>query len=76
VSLRTLQRRLREHVGVGPKALLKRLRLQEAAARLAEGEPLADLAYALGYCDQAHFARDFTEAVGHPPGRYAAMARG
>lgn len=76
-TLRTLQRRLRERVGVGPKALLRRCRLQEAAARLEEGQPLdlAELAMRLGYGDQAHFTRDFRAAVGRPPGAYAAAAR-
>lgn len=76
-TLRTLQRRLREHVGVGPKALLRRCRLQEAAARLAEGEAvnLSELALRLGYGDQAHFSRDFRAVVGRSPGAYAAGAR-
>ncbi len=74
IGLRVLQRRLRQHVGVGPKALLRRFRLQEAAARLAESKRVdhAALAQALGYCDQAHFVRDFTAVVGQPPGKYAA----
>ncbi|MEL6347385.1 MAG: helix-turn-helix transcriptional regulator [Myxococcota bacterium] len=70
VGLRTLQRRMRRDIGIGPKALLRRFRLQEAVARIEEGTPLADLAYALGYCDQAHFCRDFTAVIGAPPSRY------
>lgn len=70
VSLRTLQRRLRQYVGIGPKQLLLRFRLQEAAARLSEGETIPEVAYSLGYADQAHFSRDFARTIGRPPGRY------
>lgn len=72
MTLRSLQRRLREHVGVGPKALIRRFRVQEAAARLAEGErvDLAALALSLGYADQAHFSRDFKATVGASPRAY------
>jgi len=38
VSTRTLQRLFRRHVGVGPKWVLRRYRLQEAAEQLAAGE--------------------------------------
>lgn len=76
MTLRTLQRHMREHVGVGPKALLRRFRLHEAAARLAEGEvDQAALAFALGYFDQAHFVRDFSRTIGQSPSAYAAAAR-
>lgn len=77
VGLRTLQRGLREHVGVGPKQLLRRFRLLEAAEALSRGRTVdqAELAYRLGYADQAHFVRDFATAIGRPPGRYAAEQR-
>lgn len=44
-----------------------------AAARADEGAGIdwAALAADLGYADQAHLTRDFTAAVGAPPGRYA-----
>jgi AraC-like DNA-binding protein len=32
----------------------------------------SSLAAELGYYDQAHLIRDFTAAVGEPPGRYSA----
>jgi AraC-like DNA-binding protein len=38
VSRRTLQRLFREYVGVGPKLVLKRYRMHEAAQRIAAGE--------------------------------------
>ncbi|POM27415.1 Transcriptional activator FeaR [Actinomadura rubteroloni] len=73
VSVRTLQRLFADHVGVSPKWVLRRARLHEAAARAHAGTAVdwAALASDLGYSDQAHLTRDFTAAVGVPPGRYA-----
>ena len=74
LSPRSLQRLFHRYVGVTPKWVLQRYRLQEAAWRLAEAgpdEPWARVAVELGYFDQSHFIRDFTRAVGQPPGAYA-----
>ena len=73
VGTRTLQRLFAEYVGVGPKWVSRRCRLQQAAQRAAGGEEIAwvRLAADLGYSDQAHFTRDFTAAVGTSPTRYA-----
>lgn len=72
VGERQLQRVCRRRIGLSPKWLLQRRRLQEAAARLGEADPpaLADLALELGYGDQAHFTRDFTTVIGRSPGRF------
>ena len=72
VGERQLQRICRRRIGLSPKWLLQRRRLQEAAARLGAADPpaLADLAAGLGYTDQAHFTRDFTTVLGRPPGRF------
>lgn len=74
VSTRTLQRLFRRHVGVGPKWVLRRYRLQEAAEQLAAGErrDWTRLALDLGYFDHAHFIRDFREVVGRSPSEYEA----
>lgn len=72
VGERQLQRICRRRIGLSPKWLLQRRRLQEAAAHLGEEDApaLADLAAELGYTDQAHFTRDFTTVIGRPPGRF------
>ncbi|MEZ4450100.1 MAG: helix-turn-helix domain-containing protein [Nannocystaceae bacterium] len=72
LGLRTIQRALRRHVGVGPKVLIRRHRLLEASHRLSRGEAIdhAALALALGYADQSHFIRDFSAVVGSSPARY------
>jgi AraC-like DNA-binding protein len=73
VSVRTLQRLFRRWVGVSPKWVLQRLRLQEAAERVDEAgaEDAAATAVELGYYDQAHFINDFRAGVGRSPRRYA-----
>jgi AraC-like DNA-binding protein len=75
VSTRTLQRLFRRHVGIGPKWVLRRYRLQEAAEQLAAGErsDWTRLALDLGYFDHAHFIRDFRAVVGRSPAEYEAM---
>lgn len=75
-SVRTLQRQFRRGVGVGPKWVLARFRLQEAAYAL-ETDPtvdLADLAARLGWYDQAHLTNDFRRMLGETPGQYASVA--
>ena len=75
-SKRTLQRLFREYVGVGPKWVINRYRIVEAADRLGSGESVdfAALAVELGYFDQAHFIRDFKGLIGLSPGEYAKRA--
>lgn len=75
-SVRALQRLFRRYVGVGPKWLLARHRLQDAAAAIDAGESdLAGLASDLGWFDQAHFSRDFRATVGVTPSSYLASVR-
>ncbi|WP_448319103.1 DUF6597 domain-containing transcriptional factor [Streptomyces sp. CO7] len=77
MSVRRLQRLFAEYVGVGPKSVIRRARIQEAAVRAAAApQNWSDLAAELGYADQAHFTRDFTACVGASPAAYASSARG
>ena len=78
LSERTLQRRFRREVGIGPKWVLSRLRLQEAALALEEnpGCDLSALAPRLGFYDQAHLTNTFAEMLGETPAAYAARAGG
>ena len=76
ISERTLQRLLHKRIGLGPKWLIRRRRLQEAADRLRDLDAeLAGIAADLGYADQAHFTRDFRRATGLTPGEFAARFR-
>lgn len=69
IGERALQRLFSNYVGVSPKWVIQRFRLQEAMSRLAcaGSTDLAGLAQELGFFDQAHLTRDFTRLVGHSP---------
>ena len=75
---RALQRLFNDYVGVSPKWVIRRSRLHDAAARLANAEDvnLTHLAAELGYSDQAHFTRDFKALVGRSPSDYRRSASG
>ena len=76
VSLRTLQRQFTAHLGVGPKWVVQRFRLLDAAAAAHAGDRTdwTALAAELGFADQAHLIRAFTAAVGTPPATYQKQA--
>jgi len=77
ISKRTLQRLFSHYVGVSPKWVIRRYRLQEAAEHLAEGEAVdwPKLALDLGYFDQAHFINDFKTIIGKTPAEYVKHMR-
>ncbi|MDA3625991.1 helix-turn-helix domain-containing protein [Saccharopolyspora oryzae] len=72
-SIRQLQRLFAEHVGIGPKWVIRRYRLHEVTERMARGAELdwASVAAELGYADQAHLTRDFKSLFGEPPTHHA-----
>ena len=76
LSERSLQRLMERYVGLSPKRVIVRHRLQDVVAQLdaGTGETLADLAARLGFYDQAHLAREFSAFVGVPPSAYRAGA--
>ena len=76
VSVRTLQRLTRRHVGLPPLAMIRRYRLQEAAQRLRTDPNLgiADVAAELGYADHAHLTDVFREVLGYTPSGYRRSA--
>ena len=77
LSERALQRLVRRRLGLTPKWLIQRRRLQEAAERLrGRGTTLAEVAAQLGYADQPHFSRDFSRVTGMTPGAFAARYAG
>ncbi len=72
MTVRSLQRLFQREIGIGPKEVIRRFRLQEAAERLLREPDLAcgELAQDLGYFDQAHFIRDFKAVAGVAPDVY------
>ena len=77
VGVRRVQRLFAEYVGASPKWVIRRYRMQEAAAKAAVG-PVSwtRLAADLRYSDQAHFCRDFIANVGVAPSSYARSCAG
>lgn len=70
VSERHLRRHVVAEVGYGPKLLGRVLRLRRALADVRRGLPLAEVAHAGGYADQAHFAGDCRALAGAAPSAF------
>ena len=60
---------------VSPGELVRELRLAWATEQLAGERPIAEIAAVAGYCDQSHFARAFTRAMGHTPRQHRRAVR-
>lgn len=74
LSERALQRLVHRRLGLTPKWLIQRRRLQEAAERLrTRSMTLVQVAAVLGYADQPHFIRDFSRVTSMTPGQFAAL---
>jgi AraC-like DNA-binding protein len=69
LSERQLRRRCHAAFGYGPKILYRVLRFQRALGMARGGMEFAGVAYAAGYADQAHLARDVRELAGVPLSR-------
>jgi AraC-like DNA-binding protein len=57
--------------GITPHAYVIGRRLDAARDRILDGEPLADVAAAVGFYDQAHLTHRFKRFLGVTPGRFA-----
>lgn len=66
-SHRRLVTRLREHVGLNPKAVAAVVRFEQAVHELSATPALAELAARCGYADQSHLTRDFARYAGASP---------
>jgi AraC-like DNA-binding protein len=73
MNVRTLQRLFGRCVGVSPKWVIQRFRLQEAAELIEQnGVPdWVSLSQDLGFYDQAHFIKSFKAMVGKSPEAYS-----
>lgn len=68
-----LERSLRKAVGMSPKQLIIRIRIDEAVRRLDDTDlPIAVVAGECGFYDQSSFTRQFQRVVGMTPGAYRA----
>lgn len=69
-----LARHFRAAFGTSPHRFQMMRRLEKGRTMIAAGQPLADVAAAVGFADQSHMTRMFKRAYGVPPGRWAALA--
>lgn len=58
-------------VGLPPHAYLQDVRVRRAQRLIELGQPLADVALAVGFSNQSHLTRRFKRTVGVTPGHYA-----
>ncbi|MGA3216159.1 MAG: helix-turn-helix domain-containing protein [Acidimicrobiales bacterium] len=69
MSPATLERRMRRVLGLSPRQLLVRVRLEEAVHRIVSSEvPLGEVAAACGFFDQAAMNRQMRQLLGVTPG--------
>jgi len=75
VSVRTLQRRLRDW-GFSFEEIVDDIRRTEALREVLAGQhSIMEIAFLLGYSDHAHFTRAFKRWTGLPPQQYANACR-
>jgi AraC-like DNA-binding protein len=63
-------------VGLPPYAYFDHVRIARAHQMIGAGARISDVAYVLGFSDQAHLTRHFHRASFMTPGQYASIARG
>lgn len=68
LSRRQFVRRFRAETGEAPWAYVRRVRDEQAVRRLEAGDAPAEVAFALGYADQAHLTRSLRARTGQTPG--------
>jgi AraC-like DNA-binding protein len=66
-----LVRAFRSEVGLPPYEYLTHLRVSRARELLRRGVLVAEIAQAVGFCDESQLHRHFRRIVGVPPGLYA-----
>ncbi len=65
----------RAATGVTAHGFVTQLRVAKARHLLAESDPAAEVAHAVGFVDQSHLIRHFRAALGITPGQYARESR-
>jgi len=72
LSASHLIRAFKETYGLTPHAYQLNCRIEFCRAQLRAGQPIAAVAFAAGFSDQAHFQRTFKRFVAATPGQYRA----
>jgi len=76
LSTSYFNRAFRDTFGMSPHTFILRCRTDRAMALLSGGDdPIAQIAVACGFADQAHFSRVFSRHAGLPPGAWRRLKR-
>jgi AraC-like DNA-binding protein len=67
-----LIRAFKDKYGLTPHAYLTNCRIEFSRSQLRRGRPIAEVALAAGFADQAHLQRSFKKLVAATPGQYRA----
>lgn len=70
ISRYHLLRMFQTHFGVSPHTYLTHRRITEAKIRLRSGQPITEIAHAIGFVDQSHFTKRFKQITGITPKQY------
>lgn len=78
VSIKTIERRFQEHLGISPKQYCQLIRFFQCLKAPFDpaAECLSSLAYSNGYYDQMHFIKEVKKFTGLTPSAYFAMDKG
>jgi AraC-like DNA-binding protein len=76
MSKSALSHCMSQELGVSPIGLRTLVRVSHAQRLLAQGIPVSDVAFSVGFCDQAALTRHLRSLSGVTPARYAKMMRG
>ena len=68
-----LLRVFQKEIGMPPHAYLQNVRVHRAQQLIDAGQPLAEVALAVGFSSQSHLTRRFKKTIGLTPGQYAAQ---
>ena len=63
-----VSRKFREVTGAGLATTLRRVRVARALARVAAGDPIAQVALSCGFADQSHLTKAVRRVTGRTPG--------
>jgi AraC-like DNA-binding protein len=75
VSRERIHQVMKRWIGMSPSDYLRTVRLHRARDMLLKGQPVASVAAACGFADQAHFTRWFRRAFGYTPGDLVQASR-
>tara|TARA_Y100001933_G_scaffold236204_1_gene257962 strand:- start:1347 stop:2270 length:924 start_codon:yes stop_codon:yes gene_type:complete len=75
INGRTIRRHFAKYLGLGPKEMVRVIRVQRAMSALARNPSLrlCDLAFREGFSDQPHLTREFKELTGLTPKAYTTV---